>query len=65
MPVSLSLKPPPKNCQVKIKDGTYGYCEETGKEIGIKRLEARPIATLSIEARERYEQMKRITQAGH
>ena len=49
----------------RIKDGTYGYCEETGKEIGIKRLEARPIATLSIEARERYEQMKRITQAGH
>ncbi len=48
----------------RIKDGTYGYCEETGKEIGIKRLEARPIATLSIEAQERHEQMERITRAG-
>lgn len=36
----------------RIQDGTYGYCEETGEEIGIKRLEARPIATLSIEAQE-------------
>ncbi len=45
----------------RIKDGTYGYWNE----IGIERLEARPIATLSIEAQRRYEQMKRITQAGH
>ena len=35
--------------------GEYGYCEETGKEIGLKRLEARPIATLCIEAQERHE----------
>jgi DnaK suppressor protein len=43
----------------RIEDGTYGYCEETGEEIGIKRLEARPIATLCIEAQEWREQMKR------
>ena len=39
----------------RIDDGTYGYCEETGEPIGIKRLEARPIATLSVEAQERHE----------
>ncbi|MBA5723777.1 TraR/DksA C4-type zinc finger protein, partial [Candidatus Liberibacter sp.] len=39
----------------RIEDRTYGYCEETGKPIGLKRLEARPIATLSIEAQERHE----------
>lgn len=39
----------------RIKDGSYGYCEQTGEEIGIKRLEARPIATLCIEAQERHE----------
>lgn len=39
----------------RIEDGTYGYCEETGQPISIKRLEARPIATLSIEAQERHE----------
>lgn len=39
----------------RIKDGTYGFCEETGEEIGIKRLMARPVATLSIEAQERHE----------
>lgn len=39
----------------RIKDGTYGYCTETGEPIGLKRLEARPIATLSIEAQERHE----------
>jgi DnaK suppressor protein len=39
----------------RIDEGKYGYCEETGEEIGIKRLEARPIATLSIEAQERHE----------
>jgi DnaK suppressor protein len=43
----------------RIKDGTYGYCEETGKEIGIKRLEARPVATLCIEAQEKHEQLER------
>lgn len=43
----------------RIEDGTYGYCEETGELIGIKRLEARPIATLSIEAQERHERMER------
>jgi len=44
----------------RIKDGTYGYCEETGEPIGLKRLEARPIATLSVEAQERHERQERI-----
>ena len=39
----------------RIKDNTYGYCEETGEPIGLKRLIARPIATLSIEAQEKHE----------
>ncbi|MBF0356008.1 MAG: RNA polymerase-binding protein DksA [Alphaproteobacteria bacterium] len=43
----------------RIDDGSYGYCEETGEPIGIRRLEARPIATLSIEAQERHERMER------
>lgn len=43
----------------RIEKGTYGYCEETGEEIGVKRLEARPIATLSIEAQERHENYER------
>ncbi|ATU71611.1 RNA polymerase-binding protein DksA [Komagataeibacter medellinensis] len=45
---------------LRIEAGTYGYCEETGEPIGLKRLEARPIATLSIEAQERHERMERI-----
>jgi DnaK suppressor protein len=44
----------------RIEDGTYGYCEETGEPISIKRLEARPIATLSIEAQERHERRERV-----
>jgi DnaK suppressor protein len=40
---------------VRIEDGDYGYCEETGEEIGLKRLQARPVATLSLEAQERRE----------
>lgn len=44
----------------QIADGTYGYCEETGDEIGIRRLEARPIATLTIEAQERHERLERV-----
>ena len=44
----------------KIKENTYGYCEETGEPIGIKRLIARPIATLSIEAQERHENKEKI-----
>ncbi|APT59148.1 RNA polymerase-binding protein DksA [Roseomonas gilardii subsp. gilardii] len=44
----------------RIENGTYGYCEETGEPIGLKRLEARPIATLSIEAQERHERMERV-----
>ena len=44
----------------KIKDDTYGYCEETGEAIGLKRLIARPIATLSIEAQEKREKNKKI-----
>lgn len=43
----------------RIDDGSYGYCEETGDPIGIKRLEARPVATLSIEAQERHEKMEK------
>jgi DnaK suppressor protein len=43
----------------RIDNGTYGYCEETGEPIGVKRLEARPIATLSIEAQERHEREER------
>ena len=44
----------------RIKDGTYGYCEETGEPIGLKRLIARPIATLSIQAQEKHEQQEKI-----
>jgi DnaK suppressor protein len=43
----------------RIEDGTYGFCEETNEPISLKRLEARPIATLSIEAQERHERMER------
>ncbi|KAF0113949.1 MAG: DnaK suppressor protein [Rhodospirillaceae bacterium] len=43
----------------RIEDGTYGYCEETFEPISLKRLEARPIATLSLEAQERHERMER------
>ena len=44
----------------RIESGTYGYCEETGEPIGLRRLEARPIATMSIEAQERHERMERV-----
>ena len=44
----------------RIDDGTYGYCEETGEPISLKRLDARPIATLSIEAQERHERRERV-----
>ena len=44
----------------KLKEDTYGYCEETGEPIGLKRLIARPIATLSIEAQERHERDEKI-----
>ena len=44
----------------RLKDGTYGYCEETGEPIGLKRLMARPVATLSIEAQERHERDEKI-----
>ena len=44
----------------KIKDGTYGYCEETGEPIGIKRLIARPVATLCIAAQEKHEKEEKI-----
>jgi DnaK suppressor protein len=43
----------------RIEDGTYGYCEETGEPIGLERLEARPVATLSIEAQERHERLEK------
>ena len=45
----------------KIDDNTYGYCEETGEPIGLKRLIARPIATLSIEAQEKHEKNEKIS----
>ena len=44
----------------RIKDGTYGYCAETSEPIGLKRLIARPVATLSIEAQERHERDEKI-----
>jgi len=43
----------------RVEDGSYGYCEDTGEPISIRRLEARPIATLSIEAQERHERQER------
>ena len=43
----------------RIEDGTYGYCEETGEPIGLKRVEARPVATLSIEAQEMHEKAEK------
>lgn len=44
----------------RLDDGTYGYCEETEEPIGLKRLDARPIATLSIEAQERHERREKV-----
>ena len=44
----------------RIAEGTYGYCEETGEPISLKRLDARPIATLSLEAQERHEKRERV-----
>ena len=44
----------------RIDEGTYGYCEETGEPIGVARLDARPVATLSIEAQERHERNERV-----
>jgi DnaK suppressor protein len=44
----------------RIEEGAYGYCEETGEPIGLQRLEARPIATLSLEAQERHERRERV-----
>jgi DnaK suppressor protein len=48
----------------RIEHGTYGYCEETGEPISLRRLEARPIATLSIEAQERHERMEKTHRDG-
>jgi DnaK suppressor protein len=45
---------------VRIDDGSYGFCEETGEPIALRRLEARPIATLSVEAQERHERRERV-----
>ena len=44
----------------RIEDGSYGYCEETGEPISLRRLDARPIATLSIEAQERHERREKV-----
>jgi DnaK suppressor protein len=48
----------------RVDEGTYGYCEETGEPISLRRLEARPIATLSIEAQERHERVERTQREG-
>jgi DnaK suppressor protein len=45
---------------MRLDDGTYGYCEETGEPVSLKRLDARPIATLSVEAQERHERRERV-----
>ena len=45
---------------IRINEGNYGYCDDTGEPIGLKRLQARPIATLSIEAQERHERRERV-----
>jgi len=47
------------SAMTRIADGTYGYCEDTGEEIGLSRLEARPIATLTIEAQEKHERLEK------
>ncbi len=44
----------------RIEDGSYGYCEETGEPISLKRLDARPIATLSLEAQEKHERREKV-----
>ena len=44
----------------RLDDGSYGYCEETGEPIGVARLDARPIATMSLEAQERHERRERV-----
>ena len=44
----------------RIEDGTYGYCDETGEPISLKRLDARPIATMSLEAQERHERREKV-----
>jgi DnaK suppressor protein len=44
----------------RLEEGTYGYCEETGEPIGLERLDARPIATLSLEAQERHERQEKV-----
>lgn len=44
----------------RLEDGTYGYCEETGEPISLKRLDARPIATMSLEAQERHERREKV-----
>ena len=44
----------------RLNEGTYGYCEETGEQIALRRLEARPIATMTIEAQERHERRERV-----
>ncbi len=45
---------------LRIEDGSYGYCEDTGEPIGLKRLDARPVVTLSLEAQEKHERRERV-----
>ena len=55
----LPYKDPERLALIRIDEGTYGFCDETGEEIGMKRLEARPVATLCLEAQERRELAER------
>ena len=55
----LELRTRDRERKLIVDDGLYGYCEDTGEPIGIKRLEARPIATLCIEAQERHERLEK------
>ena len=57
--INLKLRPKIDKALVRIDDGDYGYCDETGEEIGLERLEARPIATLCLDAQERWELRQR------
>ena len=51
---------PLRQALARLEEGSYGYCEETGEPISLKRLDARPIATLSIEAQERHERREKV-----
>ena len=54
------MRPAGYPAAVRLDNGTYGYCKETGEPIGVKRLDARPFASLSVEAQERHERRERV-----